>query len=144
MAENQNVEAVKAPTEKEIGEQELVRREKLKSLVEAGQNPFELVKYPVDSYSADIKDNFDELENKTVVIAGRMMSKRVMGKASFCNIQDGKGRIQCYVARDEIGEESYAGFKKLDIGDIIGITGFVFKTKTGEISVHAKRSEGVV
>ncbi|MBP3579828.1 MAG: lysine--tRNA ligase [Clostridia bacterium] len=138
MAENQNVEAVKAPTEKEIGEQELVRREKLKSLVEAGQNPFELVKYPVDSYSADIKDNFDELENKTVVIAGRMMSKRVMGKASFCNIQDGKGRIQCYVARDEIGEESYAGFKKLDIGDIIGITGFVFKTKTGEISVHAK------
>ena len=108
MAENQNVEAVKAPTEKEIGEQELVRREKLKALGEAGQNPFELVKYPVDSYSADIKDNFDELENKTVVIAGRMMSKRVMGKASFCNIQDGKGRIQCYVARDEIGEESYA------------------------------------
>ena len=138
MAENQNINEVKVPTEKEIGEQEQVRRDKLAALCEAGQNPYELVKYPVDAYSEDIKANFEQLENQTVVIAGRMMSKRVMGKASFCNIQDGKGRIQCYVARDEIGEESYAGFKKLDIGDIIGITGFVFKTKTGEISVHAK------
>ena len=139
MAENQNVnEEVKVPTEKEIGEQEQVRRDKLAALCEAGANPYELVKYPVDSYSVDIKDNFEALENKTVVIAGRMMSKRVMGKASFCNIQDGKGRIQCYVARDEIGEEPYAAFKKLDIGDIVGITGLVFKTKTGEISVHAK------
>ncbi|MBQ7399599.1 MAG: lysine--tRNA ligase [Clostridia bacterium] len=138
MAENQNVNEVKVPTEKEIGEQELVRREKLKALCEAGENPFEKVKYPVDNYSVDIKENFETLENQTVVIAGRMMSKRVMGKASFCNIQDGKGRIQCYVARDEIGEEPYSAFKKLDIGDIVGITGFVFKTKTGEISVHAK------
>ncbi|MBQ8758205.1 MAG: lysine--tRNA ligase, partial [Clostridia bacterium] len=138
LAENQNVNEVKVPTEKEIGEQELVRREKLKALCEAGDNPFEKVKYPVDNYSVDIKENFETLENQTVVIAGRMMSKRVMGKASFCNIQDGKGRIQCYVARDEIGEEPYSAFKKLDIGDIVGITGFVFKTKTGEISVHAK------
>ncbi len=137
MAENQNNE-VRQATEKEIGEQEQIRRDKLAALCEAGNNPFELVKYDVDNYSEDIKANFDELENKDVVIAGRMMSKRVMGKASFCNIQDGKGRIQCYVARDEIGEESYAGFKKLDIGDIVGIRGFVFKTKTGEISVHAK------
>lgn len=138
MADNQNNEMINAPSEKEIGEQEQVRRDKLKSLCKAGKNPYELVKYPVDSYSSDIKDDFDNYENKTVVIAGRMMSKRVMGKASFCNVQDGKGRIQCYVARDEIGEEAYAGFKKLDIGDIVGVTGFVFKTKTGEISVHAK------
>ena len=139
MAENQNInEEVKMPTEKELGEQEIVRREKLAALCEAGKNPYELVKYPVDAYSEDIKADFENLENKTVVIAGRMMSKRVMGKASFCNIQDGKGRIQCYVARDEIGEEPYAAFKKLDIGDIVGITGFVFKTKTGETSVHAK------
>ena len=134
MAENQNVNEVKVPTEKELGEQELVRREKLKALVEAGKNPYELVKYPVDNYSEDIKANFENLENKTVVIAGRMMSKRVMGKASFCNIQDNKGRIQCYVARDDIGEENYAAFKKLDIGDIVGVTGEVFKTKTGETS----------
>ncbi len=138
MAENQNVNEVKVPTEKEIGEQEQVRRDKLASLIEAGKNPYELVKYPVDNYSTDIKESFEALENKTVVIAGRMMSKRVMGKASFCNIQDGKGRIQCYVARDDIGEESYTDFKKLDIGDIVGVTGIVFKTKTGEISVHAK------
>ncbi len=137
MAENQNNE-MRPVSEKEIGEQEQIRRDKLRTLCEAGNNPYELVKYDVDNYSEDIKANFDSLENKDVVIAGRMMSKRVMGKASFCNIQDGKGRIQCYVARDEIGEESYAGFKKLDIGDIIGIRGFVFKTKTGEISVHAK------
>ena len=138
MAENQNVQNTAVPTEKEIGEQEQVRREKLKALVDAGKNPYELVKYPVNNYSVDIKDNFDSLENADVVIAGRLMSKRVMGKASFCNVQDGKGTIQCYVARDDIGEEDYAAFKKLDIGDIVGVKGIVFKTKTGEISVHAK------
>ncbi len=138
MAENQNIENNAQVSERELSEQMQVRREKLKTLCESGNNPYELVKYPVDRYSADIKEGFEELENQTVSIAGRIMSKRVMGKASFCNIQDAKGTIQCYVARDEIGEEPYAAFKKLDIGDIVGITGFVFKTKTGEISVHAK------
>lgn len=104
-----------------------------------GQNPFEITKYDVTNHSAEIKDNFEALESKTVRIAGRMMSKRVMGKASFCNVQDLQGGIQCYVARDSIGEESYKGFKKLDIGDIIGIEGEVFKTKTGEISIHAAK-----
>ena len=114
-----------------------VRREKLAELQANGQNPFEITKYDVTNHSAEIKDNFEALESKTVRIAGRMMSKRVMGKASFCNVQDLQGGIQCYVARDSIGEESYKGFKKLDIGDIIGIEGEVFKTKTGEISIHA-------
>ena len=116
-----------------------VRREKLAELQANGQNPFEITKYDVTNHSAEIKDNFEELESKTVRIAGRMMSKRVMGKASFCNVQDLQGGIQCYVARDSIGEEAYKGFKKLDIGDIIGIEGEVFKTKTGEISVHAAK-----
>ena len=137
MAENQNVQNSAPVTEKEIGEQEQVRREKLKALVEAGKNPYELVKYPVDNYSTDIKENFDSLENTTVVIAGRLMSKRVMGKASFCNVQDIEGTIQAYVARDNIGEDSYKDFKRMDIGDIVGIKGEVFKTKTGEISIHA-------
>ena len=116
-----------------------VRREKLAELQANGQNPFEITKYDVTNHSAEIKDNFEALESKTVRIAGRMMSKRVMGKASFCNVQDLQGGIQCYVARDSIGEESYKGFKKLDIGDIIGIEGEVFKTKTGEISIHAAK-----
>ncbi len=114
-----------------------VRREKLKTLQDNGKNPFEITKYDVTHHSMDIKDNFDEMEGKTVTVAGRIMSKRVMGKASFCNIQDLKGNIQSYVARDSIGEESYADFKKYDIGDIVGISGEVFKTKTGEISIHA-------
>ena len=116
-----------------------VRREKLAELQENGQNPFEITKYDVTNHSAEIKDNFEKLESQTVRIAGRMMSKRVMGKASFCNVQDLQGGIQCYVARDSVGEEEYKAFKKLDIGDIIGIEGVVFKTKTGEISIHAEK-----
>lgn len=115
-----------------------VRREKLKELQENGKDPFQITKYDVTHHSMEIKENFEELENQEVVIAGRMMFKRVMGKASFCNIQDLKGNIQVYVARDDIGEDSYKDFKKYDVGDILGIRGFVFKTKTGEISVHAK------
>ena len=116
-----------------------VRREKLAELQANGQNPFEITKYDVTNHSAEIKDNFEKLESQTVRIAGRMMSKRVMGKASFCNVQDLQGGIQCYVARDSVGEEEYKAFKKLDIGDIIGIEGVVFKTKTGEISIHAEK-----
>ena len=123
--------------EVDLGEQQRIRQEKLKALQEEGKDPFVITKYDQTHHSADIKDNFDELEGKTVRVAGRMMSKRVMGKASFCNIQDLKGNIQSYVARDSIGEEEYKGFKKLDIGDIIGIEGEVFRTKTGEISIHA-------
>ena len=114
-----------------------VRREKLAALQEAGKDPFVHVKYDVTAHSADVREKFEELEGKTVSIAGRIMFKRVMGKASFCNIQDLKGSIQVYVARDSIGEEPYADFKKYDVGDIIGVKGEVFKTKTGEISVHA-------
>ena len=114
-----------------------VRREKLAALQEAGKDPFQLTKFDVTHHSQDVKDNFDALEGKNVTIAGRMMFKRVMGKASFCNIQDLKGNIQCYVARDSIGEEPYADFKKYDVGDILGIHGEVFKTKTGEMSIHA-------
>ena len=123
--------------ELDLGEQQRIRQEKLKALQEEGKDPFVITKYDQTHHSADVKDNFDELEGKTVRVAGRMMSKRVMGKASFCNIQDLKGNIQSYVARDSIGEEEYKGFKKLDIGDIIGIEGEVFRTKTGEISIHA-------
>ena len=123
--------------ELDLGEQQRIRQEKLKALQEEGKDPFVITKYDQTHHSADVKDNFDELEGKVVRVAGRMMSKRVMGKASFCNIQDLKGNIQSYVARDSLGEEEYKGFKKLDIGDIIGIEGEVFRTKTGEISIHA-------
>ena len=116
-----------------------VRREKLNNLYETGKNPFVITKYDQTHHSAVIKESFDELEGKTVRIAGRMMSKRIMGKASFCNVKDLKGNIQSYVARDSLGEEEYKAFKKLDIGDIIGIEGSVFKTKTGEISIHAEK-----
>ncbi len=122
----------------DVSQLQKVRREKLAELQAAGKDPFVIVKYDQTHHSAQIRDSFEELEGKDVSIAGRMMFKRVMGKASFCNIQDRDGRIQVYVARDEIGEEDYKGFKKMDIGDIIGVKGFVFKTKTGEISVHAK------
>ena len=115
-----------------------VRREKLAELVAAGQDPFAITSYDVTHHSQEIKDNYEALEGSEVSIAGRMMSKRVMGKASFCHVQDLQGQIQCYVARDSIGEESYKGFKKLDVGDIIGIKGKVFTTKTGEISLHAE------
>ena len=114
-----------------------VRREKLAALQEGGKDPFQIMKYDVTHHSAAIKNDFETLEGKSVSIAGRIMSKRVMGKASFCNIQDLPGNIQSYVARDSIGQESYADFKKYDVGDIIGIKGEVFKTKTGEISIHA-------
>ena len=114
-----------------------IRRDKLAELQAAGRDPFVITKYDVTHHSSDIRDNYDELEGKEVAIAGRMMSKRVMGKASFCNIQDLKGGIQCYVARDSIGEDPYKDFKKMDIGDIVGLKGQVFKTKTGEISIHA-------
>ena len=124
-------------TEAELTEVLRVRREKLAQLVEDGKDPFQITKFDVTHHSAEIKDDFDALEDKEVVVAGRMMSKRVMGKASFCNVQDLKGGIQCYVARDAVGEDSYKDFKKFDIGDIIGVRGEVFKTKTGEISIHA-------
>ena len=124
--------------EQDVNQLLKVRREKLKELQDSGKNPFLITKYDVTHHSLEIKDHFEELDGKDVAIAGRMMSKRVMGKASFCHVQDLKGSIQSYVARDEIGEEAYKDFKKLDVGDIIGIRGFVFKTKTGEISIHAK------
>ena len=115
-----------------------VRYDKLHELQANGKDPFVITKYDVTHHSTDVKENYDELEGKEVALAGRMMFKRVMGKASFCNIQDIKGRIQAYVARDEIGEDSYKDFKKYDVGDILGIRGTVFTTKTGEISIHAK------
>ena len=114
------------------------RRDKLAELQAAGKDPFVITKYNVTAHSSDVKENFEELEGKEVSVAGRMMFKRVMGKASFCNIQDLKGRIQVYVARDSVGEEPYKDFKKMDIGDILGVRGTVFKTKTGEISIHAE------
>ena len=115
-----------------------VRREKLQELQDNGKDPFVITKYDVTHHSTDIKDNFEEMEGKDVTIAGRMMFKRVMGKASFCNLQDLKGNIQAYVARDSIGEDPYKDFKKYDVGDILGIKGKVFKTKTGETSIHAE------
>ena len=134
MSENQQNENV---VEQDLNQLLKVRREKLANLMEAGKNPFEIMKYEVTHHSQDVKDQFDVLEGKTVRVAGRIMQKRVMGKASFCNIQDLKGNIQSYVARDSIGEDSYADFKKYDVGDIVGIVGEVFKTKTEEISIHA-------
>ena len=135
MADTQNTNV----QEQDIHQLLKVKREKLANLQEAGKDPFQITKYDVTHHSTDIKNNFEELEGKTVRIAGRVMSKRVMGKASFCNVQDLPGNIQVYVARDSIGEESYADFKKYDVGDIVGIEGEVFKTKTGEISVHAAK-----
>lgn len=125
------------PKEQDINQLLKVRREKLAALTEAGKDPFRITKFDVTHHSMDIKDNFEELEGKKVTVAGRIMSKRVMGKASFCNVQDLKGNIQSYVARDSVGEEPYADFKKYDVGDIVGISGEVFKTKTEEISIHA-------
>ncbi|MBR5769599.1 MAG: lysine--tRNA ligase, partial [Clostridia bacterium] len=121
-----------------VSEQVAIRRDKLAELQAAGKDPFVITKFDVTHHSSDIRENFDALEGKTVSVAGRMMSKRIMGKASFCNVQDLKGSIQIYVARDSIGEETYADFKKDDVGDIVGVTGYVFRTKTGEISVHAE------
>lgn len=141
MAGIQNGNEGNAGTQKQDLNQILkIRREKLTALKEAGKDPFVRVKYDVTAHSQQIRENFDSLEGQSVSIAGRMMFKRVMGKASFCNIRDLQGNIQVYVARDSIGEEAYADFKKYDVGDILGVRGEVFKTKTGEISVHASEA----
>jgi len=139
VAEENMQKAAHAAPQQDVNELIRVRREKLAQLQADGKDPFQITKYDVTHHSTEIKDNFEEMEGKTVRIAGRVMSKRVMGKASFCNVQDLKGNIQSYVARDSIGEEPYADFKKFDVGDIVGIEGEVFKTKTGEISVHAMK-----
>ena len=123
----------------DLGELLKIRRDKLTALQEEGKDPFVITKFDVSHHSAEVKEQFEALEGKTVTVAGRMMSKRIMGKASFCNVQDLKGNIQSYVARDAIGEEEYKAFKKMDIGDIVGLEGEVFKTKTGEISIHASK-----
>ena len=136
MAEAQNKNA--NVQEQDINQLLKVKREKLANLQAAGKDPFQITKYDVTHHSTDIKDHFEELEGQVVRVAGRIMSKRIMGKASFCNIQDLPGNIQSYVARESVGEESYADFKKFDVGDIVGIEGEVFKTKTGEISIHAQ------
>ena len=130
-------EQQKQAQQQDINQLLKVRREKLKELQESGNDPFEIMKYDVTHHSSEIKGNFNSLEGKEVSAAGRIMQKRVMGKASFCNVQDLKGSIQSYVARDSLGEDFYKAFKKMDIGDIVGIKGEVFKTKTGEISIHA-------
>lgn len=139
MTEKENLEMNKAaePTAAELSELLRVRRDKLTALCEEGNDPFKITKYDQTHHAAEIKDNFDALEGKDVSIAGRLMSKRVMGKASFCNVQDLSGNIQCYVSRDSLGEDPYKSFKKLDIGDLVGVKGQVFRTKTGETSVHA-------
>lgn len=134
MAEEHNIQQ-----EQDVNQLLKVRRQKLAALQEAGKDPFQITKYDVTHHSLEIRENFDALEGKKVSVAGRVMSKRVMGKASFCNVQDLQGDIQIYVARDNVGEDSYADFKKYDVGDIIGVEGEVFKTKTGEISVHASK-----
>ena len=139
--QNPNVEPAKEMTEAELSELLQIRRDKLKALQDAGQDPFRKVRYDQQFYSTDITSNYESFEDKTVSVAGRMMSKRIMGKASFAHILDYKGDIQIYVKRDDIGEESYAQFKTFDIGDIIGVVGRVFKTRTGEISIHAEKVE---
>ena len=130
-------EQQKKGQEQDVNQLRKVRREKLADLQANGKNPFEITKYDVTCHAMDVKENYEEMEGKQVSLAGRVMQKRVMGKASFCNILDQSGNIQSYVARDSVGEEAYKDFKKLDIGDIVGIEGEVFKTKTGEISIHA-------
>lgn len=135
--ENKNYTPDAQSGKQDINELLQIRRDKLKVLQDGGKNPFEITKYEVTHHSLDVKNAFDELEGSEVCVAGRMMSKRIMGKASFCSVRDLKGDIQIYVARDEVGQDSYADFKKFDVGDIIGVKGTVFKTKTGEISVHA-------
>ncbi|MBQ1967465.1 MAG: lysine--tRNA ligase, partial [Clostridia bacterium] len=139
MSEQNIANAPAAEVQQDVNELRKVRVDKLQALQSEGNDPFVITKYDWTHHSAVIKESFDELEGKTVRVAGRMMSKRIMGKASFCNVKDLKGNIQSYVARDSLGEEEYKAFKKLDIGDIIGIEGSVFKTKTGEISIHAEK-----
>ena len=139
MSEQNITNAPANEVQQDVNELRKVRVDKLQALQAEGNDPFVITKYDWTHHSAVVKENYDELEGKTVCVAGRMMSKRIMGKASFCNIKDLKGNIQSYVARDSLGEEEYKAFKKLDIGDIIGIEGSVFKTKTGEISIHAEK-----
>lgn len=134
---NQNLEEAEV-TQEELDEQHRIRLEKLAVLKEAGKDPYTITKFPVDTYNKDIRGRFDELENGEVIIAGRMMTRRIMGKASFMDIRDSSDRMQVYVRKDDVGEEDYADFKKWDIGDIIGVKGKVFRTKMGEISVHAE------
>ncbi|MCQ2426550.1 MAG: lysine--tRNA ligase, partial [Lachnospiraceae bacterium] len=136
---NLPTEPAEETAEEDVGEIFRIRREKLKALQDAGQDPFTLTKFDFNAYSEEIRSNFDEMEGKHVSIAGRMMSRRIMGKAAFAGIADEKGSIQIYVRRDDVGDDVYAGFKKWDIGDVIGIEGFVFRTKMGEISVHAEK-----
>ena len=139
MAENnQNNNQNKEPTLSEVLK---VRRDKLAALCEAGEDPFVKTKYDVTAYSKDIKENYEQLEGKTVSLGGRIIARRIMGKASFVGLRDGEGDIQLYVSKNDVGDEDYAAFKKWDIGDVIGVSGFVFKTKTGEISVHAQHIE---
>ena len=125
--------------EQELSEILQVRREKLKNLQDEGRDPFQVTKFTRTAWSSDVKEQYEQLENKTVTIAGRIMSKRGMGKAIFCHIKDDRGQIQVYVKKDSVSAEEFADFRKYDIGDIIGVTGYVFKTKTGEISVHAEK-----
>ena len=138
MEARENVAEQNRTQEQDLGQLLKVRREKLFGMQEEGKDPFRITKYDVTHHSEEVRSTFDELEGKEVSIAGRMMSKRVMGKASFCHVQDLQGPIQSYVARDSVGEEPYKAFKKYDIGDLVGIRGTVFKTKTGEISIHAE------
>lgn len=132
----QNGQAIEQ--EVDINKLVAVRMEKLKELQSQGKDPYKITKFDVTNSSLEIIENFDKFDQKEVVVAGRMMSKRIMGKASFCHIQDATGRLQSYVSTNDLGEESYKAFKSYDIGDIIGIKGFVFKTKTEEVSIHAK------
>ena len=133
-------EEIRTPemTEQQRSEQSRIRLEKLNALIEEGRNPYEITKYDRTHLSGEIVANYDALENQTVVIAGRMLSRRIMGKASFAHLQDRNGEIQIYVRRDDVGEDVYKDFKAYDIGDVLGIKGFVFKSKSGEISVHAQ------
>ncbi|MBQ2316387.1 MAG: lysine--tRNA ligase, partial [Clostridia bacterium] len=136
MSENNN----NAP-QQDLSEILQVRRDKLSAMREGGNDPFVKTKYDVDAHSMQIKGDYESYENKDVSIAGRIVARRIMGKASFVTLRDGEGDIQLYVSRDDVGEETYAAFKKWDIGDIVGVKGFVFTTRTGEISVHAKHIE---
>ena len=137
MSENMENLNQEIPQQQKLSEQELIRREKLQKLVEAGNDPYTITRYDRTHTSVQILNSYDELENQQVAIAGRMMARRIMGKASFAHLQDNDGKIQIYVKRDDVGEDAYAAFKQDDIGDIFGVKGTVFKTKTGEVSIHA-------
>ena len=139
MSEEITNQAAEELSEEQLSELLRIRRDKLTALQEAGQDPFAITKFDVTAKNADIRARFDQLENTGVTIAGRMMSRRIMGKASFMDVRDGSDRMQVYVRRDDVGEEDYATFKKWDIGDIVGVEGFVFRTQKGEISVHARK-----